>query len=462
MKKIMNNNGVTLIALIVTIIVLIILAGITLNATLGDEGLLQRTNEASLASDFENVSNKLKGITANYQSQQSSGEFSGSLIDYLMDRDIINYSGEGNKWIINTERLLGQKQATGNGTTTDIYVLELEADLKYNIYYYGETASDKTLIGTIKDLDEDNVTSTELTNINDTGAFYLESEEPNPIPDPIEGEPENLFAEDVSNNPNKYIGAIVNYNVPISTSLNNHWRIFYADDSNIFLITDSYVNFSYLPNSNAEITSTGTYSAKWANKPSVQNVSMDLKDSFLYRLCTDYSSGGGRNAVSTMLNTSNWTSFVNSDYADYSIGGPTIEMFVASWEAKGYESIPYSTNSYGYTFELNNSQYARYQTNLGATNGYNDDLYFPEPGSSTHANGYYFSSPGGNYADDQGYYDDYICVTTKIGYISNILYNNYGSAGNTGFRPIVRLKSNIKLEPNTTDNTIDYDLVIMR
>ena len=40
-----KNKGVTLIALVITIIVLLILAGITINLTLGENGLLGRTNE---------------------------------------------------------------------------------------------------------------------------------------------------------------------------------------------------------------------------------------------------------------------------------------------------------------------------------------------------------------------------------------------------------------------------------
>ena len=41
--KLGNNSGITLVALVITIIILLLLAGITLNLTLGENGLLSRT-----------------------------------------------------------------------------------------------------------------------------------------------------------------------------------------------------------------------------------------------------------------------------------------------------------------------------------------------------------------------------------------------------------------------------------
>ena len=41
-----KNNGITLIALVITIIVLIILAGVAISLTIGENGLLNRTKYA--------------------------------------------------------------------------------------------------------------------------------------------------------------------------------------------------------------------------------------------------------------------------------------------------------------------------------------------------------------------------------------------------------------------------------
>ena len=54
-----GNNGITLIALIVTIIILIILAGISINLVLGENGIIQKAKEASEASTRAEAEEKL-------------------------------------------------------------------------------------------------------------------------------------------------------------------------------------------------------------------------------------------------------------------------------------------------------------------------------------------------------------------------------------------------------------------
>ena len=44
--KMMKQKGITLIALVITIIVLIILAGVTINTLVGEEGLIEKTKQA--------------------------------------------------------------------------------------------------------------------------------------------------------------------------------------------------------------------------------------------------------------------------------------------------------------------------------------------------------------------------------------------------------------------------------
>ena len=46
MKKDAKENGITLVALVVTIIVLLILAGVSLNLVLGDNGIITRAQDA--------------------------------------------------------------------------------------------------------------------------------------------------------------------------------------------------------------------------------------------------------------------------------------------------------------------------------------------------------------------------------------------------------------------------------
>ena len=60
LKKCKNNSGITLIALVITIIVLIILAGISLNLLLGDNGIIKKAQLAGIASEKASDMEKIK------------------------------------------------------------------------------------------------------------------------------------------------------------------------------------------------------------------------------------------------------------------------------------------------------------------------------------------------------------------------------------------------------------------
>ncbi len=70
MKNLKNQKGITLVALVVTIIVLLILAGVSLRLVAGEQGILKRTenavNKNSLAALKEQVDLELVDINAEY------------------------------------------------------------------------------------------------------------------------------------------------------------------------------------------------------------------------------------------------------------------------------------------------------------------------------------------------------------------------------------------------------------
>ncbi len=55
MKKVKGSKGITLIALVITVIVLLILAGITISALSGENGIIQKAVEARTQTDIANV-----------------------------------------------------------------------------------------------------------------------------------------------------------------------------------------------------------------------------------------------------------------------------------------------------------------------------------------------------------------------------------------------------------------------
>ncbi len=60
MKSITDiNKGITLIALVITIIVLLILAGITINLMLGNNGILNKSKQAVKGTEISEIKEKI-------------------------------------------------------------------------------------------------------------------------------------------------------------------------------------------------------------------------------------------------------------------------------------------------------------------------------------------------------------------------------------------------------------------
>ena len=74
MKKFIKNNGITLVALVVTIVVLLILAGVSISLVLGDNGLISQAKQSANATkeavenDY-NMLEKLESQIADFSSE---------------------------------------------------------------------------------------------------------------------------------------------------------------------------------------------------------------------------------------------------------------------------------------------------------------------------------------------------------------------------------------------------------
>lgn len=73
-----NEKGITLVALVITIIVLLILAGVTIMALSGDNGILNRASQSKVSTNISNVKDAFstvaaEGITEYYNSKYVDG-----------------------------------------------------------------------------------------------------------------------------------------------------------------------------------------------------------------------------------------------------------------------------------------------------------------------------------------------------------------------------------------------------
>ena len=77
MSLLNNQNGITLVALVITIIVMLILAGVSINAIVGDDGILAKATNAKLISEESARREALEMILFDYNSSEFLGEAEG-------------------------------------------------------------------------------------------------------------------------------------------------------------------------------------------------------------------------------------------------------------------------------------------------------------------------------------------------------------------------------------------------
>ena len=241
-----------------------------------------------------------------------------------------------------------------------------------------------------------------------------------------------------------YGNYVTNYTTPckIESDTTNGiggWKIFYSNKTNIFLIADDYIYKTYVPKGKLgnEIYAHGDYKLSMdyiiRDYKGTNDILDELKSLNKMYFDNNYTSKDYNvKAVAYMLDTNIWnTNFKNSTFADYAIGGPSIEMFVDSYNQKyNDKKIELQvTSSEGYSLKWkNNNEYAGYIKGLKTT----DDTCVV---SNDKASGLWISSP--NVA---GGYN--VFWASSDGWLGSRGTGNE----NPGFRTVICLNSNVKLK----------------
>ena len=115
MKK---QNGITLIALVISIIVMLILAGVTINAVVGDDGIIAKTQVASIMSKFSTYKEELELNAVNEIEIYASSDAIKNYIPSMTEKDIEKFVIMKREllYIENDELELKAAEACGIGT----------------------------------------------------------------------------------------------------------------------------------------------------------------------------------------------------------------------------------------------------------------------------------------------------------------------------------------------------------
>ena len=405
------SNGITLIALVVTIIVLLILAGISIQMLTGNNGILQRATEAKEKTEESQIIEDAKMNIINFQANKLTGNI--------------------------TEREL-------NSILSQYGTLSTEE----------ENIKDKTLTTNAKN-------------------YKI----------PISKIYNGIISEATIENTDQkmYYGDSIDYDVDIGVSLDDtdqyDWKIFYNDGTNIYIIAEDHVSMSKCTGVTNSLTgrkedNSKPYSLYWDRNGGIIPTPDNIKGSIniftssspkTSKLADEYltvwkpyvtgtnsaSENSNAKMVEVLMDTNLWNNFATSikvseltDEADdfMAIGGPTLEMWVKSWNiVYGSElRLYYTSNASGYFIGTSENPSTLY-VKLSKTRGYTDTLYYPHT-SDDYIGCYRLASPSA-FDRSCGF------ALTYNGLLTNSPY--YGN--DSTVRPVVCLPSDITATWNEAD-----------
>ncbi len=270
-----GKKGITLIALVITIIVLLILAGITIATLTGENGILTKTNEAKIKTTEGEERDQL---TIAYDAAMAG-----------------NYKNEKYEGEVTQEQL--QKELDNQGANAIV-----------------------TKSGSLK------------VTFNNSGNVYTIDEETGKINKKFNENTYTGLDNSEPTNTDKYGYKVNGYNVKYSYDTNldktsNVWRLFYQDKKYTYLISDECIGM-YKPSNYYEKND------KYSEGTKISKVGEKLNER-AKALFTKEETKSNPNIRATVWFTdisddSEWSKYKNED-AIFAIGSPTSELFEKSY-----------------------------------------------------------------------------------------------------------------------------------
>ena len=406
-SKFKGRNGITLIALVITIIVLLILAGVTIAMVVGDNGILSRSREAKDTTNIKKIQEEADleaaDLVAEYHSKDN-GEVPATAGEYVAEH-------------------INGKTINGTRFSADSSTMEITAT-KDGITVRGTIQPNGSIIW-----DDEN---SEVAGGGTTTPEVSPSPSPSTSPEPSTPPAATITAANY--------GDTVNYTTTLNGQTLTDWKIFHQENGYVWLIYGDYLKNAAIP--------AGTYISKYGGY-------------------TVYASDNRVTLINYLTTKSNWSSLltgtINGKEIDYTsstepkitaMGSPTLELYRDSWNAKYPNTDTYTTNQI-YTATTSsamsdglNGYYVSRTVNpptsetyveMSGSQGYPadstaDTLYYPHSGPLTWNStyGFWLASPS-------AFSTSYVMMVSYDGRVS---WDSYG-APRFACRPVVCLPSSV-------------------
>ena len=242
----------------------------------------------------------------------------------------------------------------------------------------------------------------------------------------------SLTAEQIKASPKTYYGKEVkNYTAGGLT-----YRIFYVDENNKIYLKGDYKTISTNLNNYANYDATNTLvkelNPEWAASRESSESSWNTNEKAAAWLCSPV------NSTTNSTTTLPWKNYFDSAKAEYVVGGPSVEMYVKSYnqthdkDTSNNDALGYQYVSSGYKYkvfgELQNSGWYTNSNTIDVTN-------FGKMYGNDGNNSWWLASPPDGNFNSVCRVDSYSALLT------------YGSSGYTyGISPLVSLQSGINVQ----------------
>lgn len=426
-----KQKGITLIALVITIIVLLILAGISISLVVGKNGILEQAQNAvsshKAGTAKEEVGFAWSSCQTEYMKESASNQGVDKSSFFTAEKLNANLGGKGTASnVIYSE--------TGDSTLT---YLPTDGNLAYNM------------------------------KITSDGQIIIVGE-PTVPGETVAPSGKTLASQITSANYGDYVSG---YGIDLGIATKGlafsdgkipatDWRIFYKDSSNVYLIASDYLPTSKYP-SNVFGANNSKYNGYWSVNESNLTTSGTVTNNnkFLFtKLSNVNNTNMNYKAVATLLDSSKWSSLANTAFVDNTstsaIGSPTVEMWMASWNQKYTDTLVFDANTTGYNVGLTEGSLSSYidGSKMQAKQGFKDSLYYPHGNTSENSwndcYGYWLASPSASSTD----HVMNVCCN------GDVFISNHYDDSIYGVRPVVSLSSGIKGTATTTDGITTWNI----
>lgn len=457
-KELKISNGITLIALVITIIILLILAGISIQMLTGENGVLNMLGKSSTTSDIKQVEELanlevLDNLIGVKTVKESEKDIAG-ILEVLKNKGEIEGYGQTGQTIITgmsfgsaieqdgltlylggTEDIIKTVTFTSSDPSQDYYV-QIKGR-KYPI----EKRNGKVIITPTEITIGDNPTG-EITSVYSSNESFIKVEKVEGTTDKIKlkviaSGTANItvkYTEEIKTSfqatvqgidPNAGFGAVNDaYKASFGKIVSGYnksgtWRLFYADSYSAYLIRNSIGNYALnnLPGYGTSMISElgKNLNSRYTRWNTLTNISQ-------------YNTNEKR--VAALLDTTKWVNYAAEGVATWAIGAPTLEMFIASYNATHTIRLDCkvdSSKAIGYKAGKNTSggavtSYSGYVDFIGNSTALDRAIYGPSSGY------WWLASPWAGSSEK---------VVHLVSYDGGALEGNYSNNSDIAVRPLV-------------------------